>query len=368
MAKTKKIAIVGTRGIPARYGGFETLVENIAPALALKGYKVTVYARRRFVPMSTRWYRGVRIVHPPAFPTKHLDTVSHTFFTLPHLLLARPKAVLVCNAINAAFCLPMRLWGIKVILNVDGLEWERRKWGLLGRGAYKASAWLASRLAHVLIADAHVIGEFYKTRYGVDSAYIPYGHELQEPLTLSTLENLNLQVGDFYFYVGRLEPENNPEAVLRGFRASGSPKKLILLGDNPYKRSYVERLRAMAGPNVLMPGAIYGEGYRELLFNSFAVIHASEVGGTHPALVEAMGAAKPVLLQRNPQNLEVAGEDALYFDVADPASLPTLIRECERSGDGLRLQGQKLRARARERYSWDTVRQAYLDLFDRMTS
>jgi glycosyltransferase involved in cell wall biosynthesis len=363
----KRIAFVGTRGIPARYGGFETLLENIAPSLALKGHPVTVYARKKFVPESVQWHRGVRIVHPPTLATKYFDTISHTLFSLPHLFITRPKAVLICNAINAFACLPLRLWGIRVAVNVDGLEWERKKWGFVGRTAYKASAWMAARFAHVIIADAHVIGDFYKRRYGVDSVYIPYGHELQEPLSLETLENLGLTVGDYYLFVGRLEPENNPEAVIRGFLASGSTKKLVIVGDNPYKRSYVQQLKDLGDQRVLMPGAIYGDGYRELLFNCHAVIHASDVGGTHPALVEAMGAGKPVLLQRNPQNEEVAGENALYFDCADASQLPELIREAEKAVGPLREKGLRLRERAKAFYTWEAVNGAYADLFRRMT-
>jgi glycosyltransferase involved in cell wall biosynthesis len=362
-----KIAILGTRGIPARYGGFETLVENIAPSLALKGYRVAVYARKRFVPSSIKWYRGVRIYHPPTLPTKYLDTVSHAFFCLPHLFFNRPQVAIVCNAINAVFCIPLVIGGVKVVFNVDGLEWERRKWNRLGRLAYRFSSWLATRLSTVVIADAEVIRAFYKERYGIDAVYIPYGHELPAPEGLETLEQLGLQVGDYYLFVGRLEPENNPEVILRAFGGLPGNRKLVIVGDNPYDRPYVERLRSMAGPRVLLPGAIYGNGYHELLHNAFAVVHASEVGGTHPALVEAMGAGRPILLHRNPQNEEVAGDAAHYFDAADPASLTRAYLWCEAHPEEARALGLKARERARARYSWDQVKAAYRALVEQLT-
>lgn len=362
-----KIAILGTRGIPARYGGFETLVENIAPSLALKGYQVSVYARKRFVPASIRWYRGVRIIHPPTLPTKYLDTVSHTFFCLPHLFFKRPKVAIVCNAINAVFCIPLVIGGVKVVFNVDGLEWERRKWNALGSLAYRFSSWLATRLSTVLIADAEVIRAFYKEKYGKDSVFIPYGHELPDPEGLGTLEQLGLQVGDYYLFVGRLEPENNPEAVIRAFAGLPGNRKLVILGDNPYNGKFVERLRSLAGPRVILPGAIYGNGYHELLFNAFAVVHASEVGGTHPALVEAMGAGRAILLHRNPQNEEVAGEEARYFDASDPASLTSAYHWCEAHPDEAREMGLRARERAREHYSWDQVKAAYRELVEKLT-
>jgi glycosyltransferase involved in cell wall biosynthesis len=363
-----KIAILGTRGIPARYGGFETLVENIAPSLALKGYQVSVYARKRFVPSSIKWYRGVRIVHPPALPPKYLDTVSHTFFCLPHLFFHRPRVAIVCNAINALFCIPLRIGGVKVVFNVDGQEWERRKWNLLGRLAYRFSSWLATRLSTVLIADAEVIRTFYKEKYGKEAVFIPYGHELPAAEGLGTLEQLGLQVGDYYLFVGRLEPENNPEAIIRGFTGLPGERKLVVVGDNPYNRHFVERLRTLAGPRVLMPGAIYGNGYHELLNNAFAVVQASEVGGTHPALVEAMGAGRAILLHRNPQNEEVAGEEAVYFDAADPASLTRAYLWGEAHPDAVRAMGLRARERARERYSWDKVKAAYRNLVENLTA
>lgn len=357
----KKISIIGIRGIPAMYGGFETLVENLAPFLARDGWKVVVYARKKFVPKGLKWYRGVRIIKTPSLHTKHLDTISHTIFSLPHILITRPKILFVLNLINTIFVLPLKIFGIKIIINVDGLEWERKKWGFFGRTAYRISAYLATKFASEIITDGRVIKEYYEKKYKKNSVFIPYGFEIPKPIGLSTLENLNLQVGEYFLWVGRLEPENNPEMVISAFNGAKTSRKLVILGDNPYKKKYVKNLRKMASEKIIMPGAIYGNGYSELLHNSYCFIHSSEVGGTHPALVEAMGAKKAVLLLYNKQNFEVASDLAFYFKNIE--ELKNLIEWSEENPEKIFEAGKALGKRAEEEYSWSKVLLEYKNIF-----
>lgn len=359
----KKISIIGIRGIPARYGGFETLVENLAPFLVREGYKVIVYGRKKFVPKKLKWYKGVKIVMTPSLPTKHFDTISHTIFSIPHIIFTRPKVLFVLNLINIIFCLPLRLLGIKIIVNVDGLEWERKKWGFFGKKAYQISAYLATKFANEIVTDAKVIKNYYEKKYKKNSTFIPYGFEIQKPIGLESVENLNLQVGDYFFWLGRLEPENNPEMVIEAFKMANTQKKLLLLGDNPYKKKYVKKLKNLANEKIIMPGAIYGEGYSQLLHNSYCFIHSSEVGGTHPALVEAMGAGKPVLLLKNQQNYEVAGDFAIYFN--NKQELKNLIEWSDENPQKLLDIGKNLKKRAEENYSWKFVLSEYKKLFER---
>ncbi len=356
----KKISFIGIRGIPAMYGGFETLVENLAPFLVREGYRVTVYGRKKFVPKEMKWYKGVKIVKTPSISTKHLETITHTIFSLPHIILTRPRILFVLNLINFIFCLPLRILGIKIIVNVDGLEWERKKWGFFSKLAYKISAFFAVKFSNEVITDALVIRDYYEKKYKKNSSYIPYGYEVPIPLDLNFLENLGLQVGDYYLWVGRLEPENNPEMVIEGFKNSKAKKPLVILGDNPYKKAYVKKLKKMKNEKIIMPGGIYGEGYSQLLHNCYCFIHSSEVGGTHPALVEAMGAKKPVILLKNSQNLEVASEFAFYFN--DKKELINLINWCEENPNKIKEIGEKLFERAKEKYNWKSVLESYLNL------
>ena len=320
-----RIAILGTRGIPAAYGGFETLAEELSVRLASRGHEVTVYAREHLVAERLGTYRGVRVVFLPTVKRKYFETVVHTFASGLHASRERFDAVLVCNAVNALACRLPRLLGAstRVVLNVDGLERNRRKWNALGRLAYALSERLSCVLPDAVVTDAVEIQRYYRQRFRLDSTFIPYGSDLPAPAGRGTLDRLGLTPGSYVLYVSRFEPENNPEAVLSGYRSFRGRLPLVLVGSAPYAPALLARLAAEAAkdPRVLLPGAIYGEGYRELLSNAAAYIHATEVGGTHPALVEAMGFGRPIVAHATPENREVAGDAALWFDAAHPETL-----------------------------------------------
>src|SRR6476659_8034278 len=176
-----RLAILGTRGIPARYGGFETLAEELSARLAARGHDVTVYTRTRYSEPGLESHRGARIRVLPTIPTKYLDTVAHGLLSGFDAALERYDAVLVCNAINAASSFLPRLGGrTRVVLNVDGLERHRRKWSWLGRAAYKFSERLSTRLPDAVVSDARVIESYYRERYGFPTVFIPYGGDLPQ--------------------------------------------------------------------------------------------------------------------------------------------------------------------------------------------
>jgi glycosyltransferase involved in cell wall biosynthesis len=356
-----RVAILGTRGIPASYGGFETFAEEISIRLAEQGHTVTVYCRERH-PQAT--YRGVFLRYLPTIHHKYLDTLAHTFLSSLHLLGEGQDVALYCNAANAVFTLLPRLFGTPVALNVDGIERRRRKWNALARGWYLASEWLATKLPNEIVTDAAEIRKYYLDRYDRDSVFIPYGAPTDVIAPGTTLARLGLEPRRYFLYVTRFEPENNPLEVRHAFESLDTDFKLALVGDAPYAAQYVRQVRATSDARVVIPGAIYGDGYHELQSNSFAYIHATEVGGTHPALIEAMGRGALVLYLNTPENREVAGETGLSFE---KEGLPVLLRrvlempECERN-----LLREAARRRVRERYSWDAVTAAYVQLLQRL--
>ncbi len=358
-----KLALLGTRGIPAAYGAFETLAEELAARLAARGHDVTVYARRGAVRVELGSFRGARVVFTPTLRHKYLDTVVHGVTSGLHAAAEGYDAVLVCNGANALACRLPRLLGsgTRVLLNVDGLERNRRKWNRLGKAVYALSERLSCVLPDVVVTDAEEIRRYYLGRYGKESAFVPYGSDLPAPVDLSLLGRLGLTSGGYLLYVSRFEPENNPDAVVRAFRDVPGETPLVLLGSAPYAEGFIARLREEAArdPRVLLPGAIYGEGYRALLANAAAYVHATEVGGTHPALVEAMGFGRPVLVHDTPENREVAGEAALYWDARDPATLAALLAALLPDAARRAALGAAARRRASSRYRWDDVADAY---------
>jgi glycosyltransferase involved in cell wall biosynthesis len=354
-----KVAILGTRGVPANYGGFETLAEELGRRLVDRGHDVTVYGRRGFVDPSLRTYRGMRLVVLPAIRTKHLETVSHTFFSAVHAALARYDAVLLCNAANAVFIPLLRWTGIPVAINVDGLERKRRKWGAAGRAWYRLGECLSALLPNRLVTDARVIQRYYRRYYRKPSSMIVYGGDLKSPTTTRALDRLGLEAGEYLLYVSRFEPENNPDRVLEAWSRVGGDRRLVMVGGAPYADELTRRVIALADDRVLLPGAIYGSGYRELLFHCRAYIHATEVGGTHPALVEAMGAGLPVLYYDTPENREVASGAGVGFRFSGPTSLETRLANLLDDDDRLIELGAASLVRVAERYRWSAVADAY---------
>lgn len=356
-----RIAILGTRGIPASYGGFETFAEELATRLVRRGHEVTVYCRQRY---NSNEYRGVRLVALPTIRHKYFDTLAHTFVSTLHLAGHPKQVVLYCNAANAIFTWVPRLLGMSVAINVDGLERKRKKWNVLARFWYLVSERLSTVFPNATISDAEKIAEYYQERYGVATVFIPYGAPVGKVASTSALEALGLQPDRYFLYVSRMEPENNALLAREAFEQIQTPMKLALIGDAPYAAGYIERVRDTQDPRIIMPGAVYGEGYRELQSHCFAYIHATEVGGTHPALIEAMGAGALTLYLRTAENEEVVGDAGIPFEpdtLGAAIERALLMREGER--DELRFRAQQ---RVREHYSWDAVTDAYEELFERL--
>jgi glycosyltransferase involved in cell wall biosynthesis len=353
-----RIAILGTRGIPANYGGFETFAEELSTRLAARGHQVTVYCRER---QAFSEYRGVRLVYLPTIHHKYLDTLAHTFLSTLYLVVHRVDAALYCNAANALFTILPRMLGIPVALNVDGIERKRRKWNALARAWYLASEYLSTILPNRFVTDAEAIREYYKQRYKKDSLFIPYGADTERVETKGALDALGLEPYRYFLYVSRMEPENRALEVRRAFELTPGDMKLALVGDAPHAREYIERVRDTKDGRIVMPGAIYGLGYRELGSWCFAYIHATEVGGTHPALIEAMGRGNLVLYLETPENTEVCGDTGLPY--RDEAGLTARISESlnmsEPDRDRLRARAAQ---RAGERYNWNAVTKQYEDL------
>jgi len=356
-----RIALLGTRGIPANYGGFETFAEELSTRLAARGHEVTVYCRQRF---SQPVYRGVRLQYLPTVRHKYFDTVAHTAVSTLHLLGHRVDAALYCNGANAIFTIWPRLAGMPVALNVDGIERLRKKWNRLAKAWYLVSEWLATFCPTAVVTDARTIQDYYRRRYGKESTFIPYGAEVGKAAGAGTLPQFGLEPGRYFLYVSRLEPENHPLEVRQAFETVDTPLKLALVGDAPYAPDYIRRVRDTRDSRVVIPGAVYGDGYRELGSHCFAYIHATEVGGTHPALIEAMGRGALVLYRNTPENAEVAGDAGIPFE---PAELADKIRGLlEMSEDRREVFRRRALERVRERYSWDAVTDAYERLLARL--
>ncbi|MFL6373522.1 MAG: DUF1972 domain-containing protein [Pyrinomonadaceae bacterium] len=357
-----RVAIIGTRGIPANYGGFETFAEELSKRLVARGHEVTVYCRSHYVDPELTEFNGVKLVVLPTLRHKYLDTVIHSLLSMLNAVPRRFNAVLVCNAANSPL-IPILEWtGTPVAINVDGLERNRKKWNALGRLYYsfgeKASLWFASRV----VTDARVIRDYYKERYNADSTLIAYGAEIGRSPAPEVMKRYEVDSDDYILYLSRLEPENNAAMVIEGFKKVDTKKKLIIVGDAPYADAYKEHLRSLADNDERIDfiGAIYGADKRALEQNCAAYIHATEVGGTHPALIEAMGAGNCCLVYNTPENAEVAGDAGLYYSDAD--SLTELLTRVTSDPEMVESYRKRAQDRVRENYNWEKVTDEYENL------
>jgi len=360
------VALMGSRGVPGRYGGYETLMEELGVRLVERGFRVTVYCRSHVTPAEPARYRGMERVVLPTLRTKHLDTPAHTLLSCLDARTRGFDAALMVNSANALFVPLLQAAGIPVALHVDGIEHRRAKWGPLGRAVYAASERLACVLPDVMITDAEVIERHYLALYRAASVPITYGVDPRPPRETGVLARLGLEPRRYFLYVSRFEPENNPHRVVEAYRHVPGDLPLVMVGGAPYAERFIRSFTAGADRRVLFPGAIYGEGYRELLSAARAYIHATEVGGTHPALVEAMGYGNCLIVHQTPENCEVAGPVGLYFEATEPRSLARCLQRVLEDPEEARERGRAAARRAATLYSWERVADQYAELFQHL--
>ena len=363
-----RIAILGTRGVPASYGGFETFAEQLSTRLVARGHEVTVYCRSHYVSPRQLEYRGVRLKVLPTIRHKYLDTVVHTFLSALHAAGGRYDAALVCNAANAPFTSILRLTGTPVAINVDGLEHKRKKWNWLGRSYYLLAERLAVRLPNETVTDARVIQEYYMAHHRAPSTMIAYGAEVERRANRAAVRAWGVEPNRYVLYVSRLEPENNAAMVIEAFKKVRTPHRLLIVGDAPYAHEYIKHLRALARRDrrIMFTGFVFGDAYRALQQNAYCYVHATEVGGTHPALLEAMGYGNCVLTLATPENVEAVGEAGIHY--TDARDLAAKLQRVLRDGAIVSAYRRRAQTRVRERYDWEHVVDRYEDLFAKMAN
>ncbi len=356
-----RIAIVGTRGVPAGYGGFETFAEELGRRLVDRGHEVLVYCREKH---PGDRYLGMRLQTLPTVRHKYLETIVHTGISTLHLLTQRQDVALYCNAANAIFTWMPRVVGTPVALNVDGLERKRKKWNRVAKAWYRLSEWLSTFCPTRAVSDAIAIRAYYREEYNAETTFIAYGAEMGKVGSRAALDELELEPERYFLYVSRMEPENNGLVVREAFERVETDLRLALIGDAPYADDYIARVRQTKDKRIVMPGAIYGQGYKELGSFCFAYVHATEVGGTHPALIEAMGRGALVLYLDTVENREVAGGVGLPFTVANLADVMRQALELS-AAERARLRAAAVE-RVQDRYSWDAVTDEYVTLFEEL--
>lgn len=359
-----KIALLGSRGIPARYSGFETFYENLAVRLAQRGHEVTVYNRKQYVNYPSKYYKGVRLITFPTILVKQLDTLYHTLISIFHAAFQHYDIAYFCIVGNSPLTLFTRLFGIKTILNVDGEDWKREKWRGVEKNYLKFCERLATIFPHLIISDSGVIRRRYLKDYRTETIFIPYGANIGRSNDASYLTKFDLQRGKYILFAGRLVPENNAHLLIEAFNQLKSNYKLVIIGDAPYVESYKHKLKKMSNQNVVFTGYLFGEGYASLSSHCYMFVLPSGVDGTRPVLLDQMGFGNCVLVNNTPANREVIGDAGIWFDGEEgPPALASKLEHLLRDPRVVIKYRKKAFERVREMYSWEAITDRYEKLF-----
>jgi glycosyltransferase involved in cell wall biosynthesis len=351
-----RIAMIGIKAIPARFGGFETAVDEISRGLVKLGHEVVVYNRAGMSDYPDRHYEGVELVTLPTLPSKNLSTIVHALLSTMHVAFRRVDVVHYFTTGATLFAPIPRILGKRVVCSVDGTDWQRSKWGKFARWYLRLSEQLAVRFCSGLVADSREVARYYQETYGARSSIISYGMRELRAQGCESLEPFGLESREYVLFVGRLVPENNVHLLIRAFEQTKTDKRLVIVGDDPWEKEYVRSLRSSRDTRVVFTGAVYGDGYEQLQRNAYVFVLPDEVGGTHPALVEAMGFGNCVLVNDTPSNLETIGDAGFSYRGQDQDR--DLLRQLEfllNSPEKVSAYRIRAQERARASYRWDAV-------------
>lgn len=351
-----RVAIIGIKAIPARFGGFETAVDELSRGLVKLGHSVRVYNRSGMTTFCGTCYEGVDLVTLPTVRSKNFSTIVHALLSTIHVLFHRVDVVHYFTTGVTLFAPLAKLFGMKVVCSVDGTDWQRAKWGWLPRLYLRSSEWLAAAWCDGLIADSKDVESYYFRQYGTASTCIVYGTRQDYSTRQDVLDRFGLSSRAYVLFVGRLVPENNVHHLIHAFERTSTVHKLVIVGDDPWEKRYVNALKKTGDPRVVFTGGIYGDGYAQLQQNAYLFVLPDEVGGTHPALVEAMGYGNCVLVNDTPSNLEVIGDAGFHYRGGDGASdLHSQLQRLVDAPDVVAEYRNRAHDRAKACYRWDDV-------------
>lgn len=361
-----KIAILGTRGIPAYYSAFEACVEELGPRLVKKGHDVTVYCRKHYQRSKLKHYKGVKLIYLPTIKNKYLDTFIHTLASTMHVIFTDAQIVQYFGVGNSVFTFMPRIFGKKTFINVDGLDWTREKWPYLARLYLRLSAFLATFFPTDFITDSKEIAGYYEKVFNCRSRYIPYGTTIASGSENARhlLHKFGLEKNKYILFAGRFVPENNIHHLISAYNKIQTDMKLVIAGEGAYETGYTQSIKSTGNPNIVFTGFLTGDNYRDICCNAYIFVEPTEASGTHTAILDAMGYGNCVLANDVPTNLEVIGEAGLSYDGS--LKEKDLKNKIEWLINNPRIVSEyKIKSveHVKKNYSWDDITRQYESLY-----
>jgi len=355
-----RIAVIGIKGIPARYGGFETCADETCRRLAARGHYVTVYCRKGMGEAEPPEYAGIALRYIPFVESKNLATITSSFLACLQAVRSDVEVIHLYTVGTALFIPWLRLAGKRTVISVDALDWKREKWSALAGQYMQFAARIAVRWADELIIDSRVIQRYYKDHFRRLGAYVAFGANVEQPRGTDLLRSFNLQPRKFILFVGILRPEKQVDHLIRAFNSLQQDEfDLAIVGDDPLGQKHVAWLKSLAGPRVRFLGRVYGEAFIQLCQNAYLYVTPSNVEGTSPALLGAMGAGCAVLVNGIPENLETIGNAGFSYRMNDVDDLRAQLVTLMHQPDLVAERGHMARERVLREYSWDAITDAF---------
>ncbi len=368
-----RVSFLGSRGVPARYAGFETVVDQLGRRLVERAYPVTVYNRTAYYRPDERpkQYLGMRVVYLPTIMHKAFETIVHSTLAMLHCILHPGDIVYLCGVGNALLAVPLRLAGRKVIINVDGIDFKRSKWRGFAKMWLQWSERWAVRHTDCVIADNIAPVNHYKTHYGHTPEHIAYGTSELPPGDPQTehavLEQWGLQPGRYILFVSRLSPENRVDDLIEAYRKADLDIPLVVVGPHGYETAYHKRLLELGGPNVVFTGGAYHEQYRALSRHCLFFVLPAAIEATRLVLLDQMGYGNAILFRESLATREVIGDAGEPFDgPGETDNLAEKLRELANNPARIAALREKALARARSEFSWEKITDRYEALFTKL--
>ena len=365
MDKKLKISIIGVKGYPYVYGGYETFVKEISERLSKK-YNITVYCHKSLFPNKPKNVQGINLVYIPTIETKILSQPIHSFFSIIHACFSKTDLILVVNSANGPFGILTKIFKIPTVINVDGLEWLRPKWKGLGSIYYKFASRMATLFYDQIINDSDEMRQVYLKLFKRDSKVIAYGANKRVSVNTDLIKTWKLVSKEYYLIVGRLIPDNNAELIIKGFLSTNSLKKLVVVGDVTYKDSYAERIKNIIDERIVFTGYVTNpEVLAELYHNCYVYLHGHEYGGTNPTMIKALAYGSAILALDTPFTREMLQGDkfGLFFK-KNISSIISMINYCDKKKNLISELRSNSRQGISKKYDWEYITKQYIKTFN----
>lgn len=368
MDKKLKIAIIGSRGYPYVYSGYETLVKELSERLIKKGHHVRVYCHSSLFIKKPKFVNGIELVYTPSVKSKIFSQLFNSFFSFIHVCFSEIDIVLVVNSANGPYGILTKLFSKKTCINVDGLEWLRPKWRGIGSTYFKFSSKLSTLFYDQIITDSEEMKKIYLNLFKADSEVISYGSPEIHRVNNELIHKWNLKKRGYYLIVGRLIPDNNADLIIKGILKSKTKKKIVVVGDVPYKDNYASSLKKISDNRLIFTNYVNDQNELVALYkNCHVYVHGHEFGGTNPTMIMALANNCCVLALNTVFNKEMLSnnEFGIFFNKRIE-SVIKMTNHCDNDTNMVLKYRNKSHNAITDKYNWDSISQAYINIFKKL--